>query len=321
MNPAMTQSGAVKHAQRAVTLLELLIAVSLTMIIVLALYQMFARTQKVLRSSMVQGDLTENGRVTLDLMHRELETMTPGATALMQSFPTWSASYNYSIGYIVYYAGKYYLALAANINKQPDTNPAEWCVTLPNVHLNTSFFSPNALHFGNFTAELDDVYFLSFNASKDATPLNWTAIGYRVASTNNPLIPATNGIGTLYRFSTNVTRLDPSLVQEWVNYAPGLPLPPAVMASSFQRVADGVVHLKINLYTNGVLVPMTSGTNLFSGTNLPSMVQLEIAFLDGPTYGEAGGLPTVAAVTNYLAGKTNSVHIFSTVIPIRTTLQ
>jgi len=55
------------------SLLELMIAVGLPTVIIIALYAMFDQTQKAFRQSLNQADLSEGGRSALDLMVRNLE--------------------------------------------------------------------------------------------------------------------------------------------------------------------------------------------------------------------------------------------------------
>lgn len=60
---------------QGLTLLELMVAISLTTFIVLGLYQMFDRTQKVMRDGYRQVDVLESSRATLELLTRELGGM------------------------------------------------------------------------------------------------------------------------------------------------------------------------------------------------------------------------------------------------------
>lgn len=60
-------------AARAFSLLELMIAVGLLTVIILALYAMFDQTQKAFRQSLNQADLSEGGRSALDLVVRSVE--------------------------------------------------------------------------------------------------------------------------------------------------------------------------------------------------------------------------------------------------------
>ena len=58
--------------RRAFSVLELLVAVGLLSLIVLALYAMFDQTQKALHASIGQVDVMEGGRSAMDLIARDL---------------------------------------------------------------------------------------------------------------------------------------------------------------------------------------------------------------------------------------------------------
>src|SRR5688500_11708582 len=63
---------------RAFTITELLVAVSLMSLIVVALYSMFNQIQRALRANESQVDSTERGRSVLELVSRELESAHAG---------------------------------------------------------------------------------------------------------------------------------------------------------------------------------------------------------------------------------------------------
>src|ERR1044071_4532805 len=65
----------------AFTVTELMVAVSLMSLIVLALYAMFNQTQKALRANEAQVDSTERGRGVLELVSREFESARVGMRA------------------------------------------------------------------------------------------------------------------------------------------------------------------------------------------------------------------------------------------------
>lgn len=64
----------------AMTLLEIMVAVSLLSLIVLTLYNMFDRTQKALRGTRNQSDVAEAGRAGMDTMCREIQQSRPMAS-------------------------------------------------------------------------------------------------------------------------------------------------------------------------------------------------------------------------------------------------
>lgn len=64
-----------RRSQVAMTLLEIMVAVTLLSLIVLTLYNMFDRTQKALRGTRNQSDIAEAGRAGMDTLVRELQQM------------------------------------------------------------------------------------------------------------------------------------------------------------------------------------------------------------------------------------------------------
>lgn len=59
------------------SLLELMVAVALTTLIVVALYQMFDQTQRAFRMGLNQTDIMQGGRMSMDVISRELEQTQP----------------------------------------------------------------------------------------------------------------------------------------------------------------------------------------------------------------------------------------------------
>ena len=70
-----------RPAERALTLLEMMVAMSLLLIIVLGLYAMFDQTQRAFRSAITQTDVLESQRAAMDIMVRELEQSRPLSAA------------------------------------------------------------------------------------------------------------------------------------------------------------------------------------------------------------------------------------------------
>lgn len=64
-----------RRSQVAMTLLEIMVAVSLLSLIVLTLYNMFDRTQKALRGTRNQSDVAEAGRAGMETLCREITQM------------------------------------------------------------------------------------------------------------------------------------------------------------------------------------------------------------------------------------------------------
>ena len=73
----LRQSRWESRRQAAFSLLELLVAVGLLSVVVLALYAMFDQTQKALHRSIAQTDVMEGGRSAFDLVVRDVERAHP----------------------------------------------------------------------------------------------------------------------------------------------------------------------------------------------------------------------------------------------------
>ena len=63
--------------RRAFSLLEILVAVSLLVVIMVGLLAMFSQTQRAMRAGITQVDVMEGGRVALELLSRELQELAP----------------------------------------------------------------------------------------------------------------------------------------------------------------------------------------------------------------------------------------------------
>lgn len=77
MPPRPVVSSPASARQRAFSLTELLVAVGLLSVLILALYAMFDQTQRALRGSVGQVDVFEGSRTALDLLTRDLEAARP----------------------------------------------------------------------------------------------------------------------------------------------------------------------------------------------------------------------------------------------------
>lgn len=160
----------------------------------------------------------------------------------------------------------------------------------------------------------------------------WTGIGYRVS---DPV----GGVGTLYRYETNISATygEPALL--YTNWLYNVPL------TSMSRVLDGVVHFKVRTYdTNGfwingylnskiTAVPPSSipnsgaspayypfdevGELRFLGDAVPASVEFELGVLEQRVLKRADALPTAAARRAYLRQQAAHVHVFRLRVPVR----
>ncbi len=249
--------------RRAVTILELLVAVSLISFIILSLYQMFDRTQAQMRKAVREVDKFESGRAAADLFQRDVPQMVAANSSLG------SLAVNFFVG----------------------TNWSGGAFGMTNNGTNVQ---QNVLH---------DLFFLSLDPA--ATPSNWVAVGYRVASSTNALALAPAGLGTLYRWTTNANRFSTNLQSSYATSA----------VTNYQRVVDNVVHFRVTGVTNSVAMP--PGGYLTNG-DLPAAVEIEMGYLDSKTADRARGIAsTTNQMQSFLSTNVDSVHLFRLRIPVR----
>jgi hypothetical protein len=308
----------------AFSLIELLTAVSIMVVIIFALYAMFAQTQKALRANVTQVDVLESGRATAEMLGRDLEQLSPCNLA----------------GTVNLYVGMIPIPIPPGPLVLVDT--ASTRVPQPNFRTNV----------------LQEIFFLSRQSN------SWVGTGYRI-------IGASNGVGTLYRYtvSTNYHALTfTNLMTQYIHAALTNPVTGAI-TTNFNRVADGVLHLRLTAYdpdgrrmgwetTNmsssyrilrfnrsgvkfglyssainladsnvalrqDILDPNAQQTQLFFTSNaVPAYLELELGMLEPATYKQYQSVaaPGVAPAVPqaFLRKQAGKVHLFRQRIPIRT---
>lgn len=169
-----------RAAARAVTVLELLVAISLLSFIILALYQMFDRTQAQMRRAVRETDKFESGRSTMDMIRRDLTQLGyvktlfdsgQGAIATnwtgMVAPAAYSAATYYPAGSLVNSGGNSYFALTAGTNAL--TNAAAWALAAPNLRISSTWASPTPIAMQNASGSnlqvnvVHDLFFMYFD--------------------------------------------------------------------------------------------------------------------------------------------------------------
>ena len=263
------------------TILELLVAVSLISFIILALYQMFDRTQVQMRKAVREVDKFEGGRAAAELVQRDLSQMVAGNSSAGMLAVNFYASTNWSAG-----------SFAMTNN-------------------GTNVVQQNLLQ---------DLYFVGLDPA--ATPYNWMGVSYRVADRSDPTSPATYGLGTLWRWTTNANRFDQAIQQRLLLYG-------VTNANDWRRVADNVVHFRVTAITSGVpvmatnvAVPALTWAAVLTNNVLPAHLEVELGYVDSRTAERARGyLPNTNLARAYLSTNLDAVQMFRLHVPIRPGLQ
>jgi prepilin-type N-terminal cleavage/methylation domain-containing protein len=156
----------------------------------------------------------------------------------------------------------------------------------------------------------------------------WKGIGYRLGTPTNAVFPPIkDGVGTLYRYDSYYTNdLPINLWRDFTNAS----------STNFQRIADGVVHLRIRAYDlNGFYInwyktnfndvidlgSMETDYALYSNA-VPASVEVELGFLETRTLEHFRSMeidpsnPTITALS-FLTNHSGQVHLFSKRVQIR----
>jgi hypothetical protein len=178
---------------------------------------------------------------------------------------------------------------------------------------------------------LQELFFVSHSNKR------WSGTAYRILSSTNQAglfdTLALNGVGTLTRFSTNVFEAD------LVNSALFARVMDPRNLTNYQRVVDGVVHLRVTAFdTAGVPMSFTNRNNYigfgvdlqndlntgqtryaFTNKAAPAYLELELGILEPQVLERYKSMlvnPGLAA--DYLTRHAGAVHLFQQRIPVRT---
>ncbi len=295
-------------ALRAFSLIEIMVALGLLTIIVIALFVVFNHIQRAFRASMNQTDLFEAARTVTDSSAREIEQMAP--------------SYLNTLNFY-----------AQLINDTPVVQ------TLPGIPGSQQVRTNLLQDFFMLTRNNDTWVGIGYCVrTNDSAGRLWLP-------EITPGSPGQAGIGSLYRFTyslpvlnTNSATgivglpLDPGIIYNAFSNAV---LPGSVLMSN--RVCDGVIHFRFRAFdTNGWLIVSGSSANTDIRTNsvlapgevwryafysnaVPAFVEMELGILEPHAVTRFNSIGAPAAALNYLQRDdvTSRVQLFRQRVAIR----
>lgn len=196
--------------ENAFSMVELLVAMTLLTLIVLALMAVFSSTQQAFRASATQTDILEGSRAATEMIANDLRTMVPSDGTSNYVFNGYPGAVNFFVQSNSYAACSY---VGSTLVYKP----------LPQTMPGTSTKRTNVLNY---------FFLLGRQNTK------WTGVGYVVDATNNtPLYP-------LYRFyaETNIYVSPYTLFFAFYNAVN------QSQWTNMSHVMDGVVHLTVRPY-------------------------------------------------------------------------
>ena len=310
--------------ENAFSMVELLVAMTLMTLIVLALMVVFNSTQRAFRASVTQTDILEGGRAAVDIMTTDLRGMVPSSG--ISNYVYNAGNNTYGLGAVNFFAvtNNCQFVPALSIVPPQSTLPA-----LPYLSFNLPYQPlPQSLPGTSVQRNNQLEYF--FMLGRENT--KWTGTGYVVNSgSSSPLFP-------LYRFyaEVNISANPYILVTNFLSkiyYS---------QWTNMSHVMDGVVHLTVDAYdANGyrmtntyqfqgnleltnrniVFVPPLSPDSqvgfAFYTNAVPAAVELELGILEDRTLQRAQSLGIQGTSPNnnppqwsYLQNQSGHVQLF-----------
>ena len=299
------ESDPIRNSQFAIrnssgfSLIELMVAVALMSLIVIALMAVFSSTQKAFRASVTQTDVLEGGRAAMELITQDLRQMTPsGGISNLNSGPV------NSWGPVNFFSGD-------------------------NASVPSLAYSPLQQSLpGSIVSRIN---FLNYFFLLGRENTKWIGIGYAVGSTN------TTQLYPLYRFYAETNLATPPRVLfndfllavnngQWTNMSHvmdgvvhfvvraddpnGYPMTNTYQFNSGQWVTNRNV-----LFYRPAPGLRELGFYFFSNT-VPASVELELGVLEDRPLQHAGSLPTAVLRTQYLQQQSGRVHLFRQLVTI-----
>ncbi|HVU08756.1 MAG TPA: prepilin-type N-terminal cleavage/methylation domain-containing protein [Verrucomicrobiae bacterium] len=291
---------ATARARRAFSLVEILVVMAILSFIVVALMAVFNGTQKAFRAGLTQTDVLESGRVAMDLMRGDLETMTP----------SYMPSNAISSGFI-----------SNNINF--------YVIVTTNSSPLSPLFQNLAGSSQQRTNILEKFFILSRDNIKGSQ--SWVGTGYTV--TNSP----DGGWYSLYRFyeTTNIITGTPaSLYNNFTSIALTNStfwshLMDGVVHLRVRAFDTNGVWMNLPNWQNGQVAtnnvlyftytPQFGETGFYMFSNMvPASVEIELGVLEDRALQHAESLNGAStAQNNYLTQQAGQIHLFRQRVPIR----
>jgi prepilin-type N-terminal cleavage/methylation domain-containing protein len=320
-------------ARRAFSLLELLVALSLLSILVLALYAMFDQTQKALHASVGQVDVMEAGRSAMDLLARDIQQ-------------------------------------AQSPNLLPSVNSKGVLVTNINLAIRKRTFTDSGKSFDPLG--INDVAHRDFplNELFFLTPYQgnqWTAIGYFVANSQGANLDPDDTLGTLYRYQEHDSAGNPlteaargaDAAERFLGFYKVMDAKNGASIrkkgqdfisadnrrTNSTRLIDNVLFFHVLPFAStGVSIDTTTPRNFFTNSSatgivltnqnldllttttfvnsaLPSALEVELGMLSPRLWTQYTNQANFSLKTNFLAKHAADILVFRQRIPLRTALQ
>lgn len=287
--------GVAGRRERGLTLVEILVAVSILVLIMVGLLTMFNHTSKAFRGSLNTVDILEGGRTALDIITSDLEqAAASGDTNGVNVFAGLQSNVNPPLNTAFSLGGgaptNFYIQNLFILSRGVDWNGIGFKVLNPNELDPTQ---PNATN----TVVMGTLYRFSTNANR--------LVPNQFLETFN-LPPRT--------LMNNPSGRQLSRIIDGVVHFRVLFYDTAGRVYSINNPYPGNPSVTDDFYPGQKLT-------FFRGEKLPGYIELELGVIETPTLERARAITDVAQRSAFITANANKVHLYRRQIPIRTALR
>ena len=299
----MKSTCTIRRGQAAYTMVELMVAVLISVILMVAMYQIFARVQKIFTEGNHRGKMYEEGRAVMDLIVRDLEQIAPSGLNKTELWPPLPANhvqrvrnelgliedkvgnkewgFNKYTTYNDYWpighpfwsalppteADAYHPFYGCNFMAWPYTSTDLKVIEQPADYRTWAIETQQG-----WDAAISETL-VSSRVEFFAQDVQWWAVGYRLYSQNNPVKRNTEIIGALWRYESTPPGLADSL-------------PSKVLAlrkngeSLYQKLSDNVIHFRMRAVSRDDPGRVLWDKPYFDVDKIPLYVEVELGIIE-----------------------------------------
>jgi hypothetical protein len=290
----MKSTCTIRRGQAAYTMVELMVAVLISIILMVAMYQIFARTQKIFTEGHHRGKMYEEGRALMDLIVRDLEQIAPSGEKKQEWYhlPLPPAKrMKYLRGFyeewgfnlpIVYHSDPI-------LRDEPDDNgyhPFYGCNFMAwpydSNDLNATERPDMDLHpldYKDWRPETQQGWDAAITETLISSRVEffvqddgWRVMGYRLYSQNDPTFQNKKIIGTLWRYESSRGTVDALMGKTLALRENG--------DSLYQKLSENVIHFRMRAVSRKDPGRALWGEPRFDGKDVPLYVEVELGIIE-----------------------------------------
>jgi hypothetical protein len=268
----MKSTCTIRRGQAAYTMVELMVAVLISVILMVAMYQIFARVQKIFTEGNHRGKMYEEGRAVMDLIVRDLEQIAPSGQD--------KKSYNWLADHPEWGRPKPAPTLADPDPEPIDYHPFYGCNFMAWPYTSTDLkVIEQPADYRTWAIETQQGWdaaisetLVSSRVEFFAQDVQWWAVGYRLYSQNNPIKRNEKIIGALWRYESFPGTVD--------SLGPGVLARRNDGESFYQKLSDNVIHFRMRAVSGEDPGRVLWEKPYFDKNKIPLYVEVELGIIE-----------------------------------------